>query len=53
MVIGQIVKQCTIFPKATAMIRLVQSGKITAVSAAEALPVYVRDDVTQGGETRG
>ena len=52
-VIGQIVKQCTIFPKATAMIRLVQSGKITAVSAAEALPVYVRDDVTQGGETRG
>ena len=50
---GAIGKQCTVFPKAAAMIRLVQSGRIRAVSAAEALPVYVRNQVTQGGDSRG
>ncbi len=43
-----IVKYSSAFPKASAMIRLVQSGQINPVSAAEALPVYVRDQVTQG-----
>lgn len=49
---SQIIKQSTIFPDANAMIRLVQSGQIKAVSAEDALPVYVRDQVTQG-ESRG
>ncbi|MDP3561103.1 MAG: tRNA (adenosine(37)-N6)-threonylcarbamoyltransferase complex dimerization subunit type 1 TsaB [Legionellaceae bacterium] len=38
--------QRTIFPNAEAMIRLVQTGAIQAVSAAEALPLYVRNQVT-------
>lgn len=42
----------TIYPKADAMIRLALSGKIKAVSAAEALPIYVRNQITQG-EPRG
>ena len=53
---AQIVKKITVYPKAAAMIRLVQSGQITAVSAAEALPVYVRNQVTHGiaqGESGG
>ncbi|KTD32865.1 O-sialoglycoprotein endopeptidase [Legionella nautarum] len=45
-------KMLTIFPKAEAMIRLVLTGKIEAVSAADALPVYVRNQITQG-EPRG
>lgn len=40
------------YPKAEAMIRLVLAGKIKAVSAADALPVYVRNQVIQG-EPRG
>lgn len=47
-----IIKKCSIFPNAKAMIGMVQSGQIKAVSAAEALPVYIRDKVTQG-EARG
>lgn len=50
---AQVVKQCCIFPQALAMIRLVNTGEIKPVSAAEALPVYVRNQVTQGGESRG
>lgn len=45
---AMISKQCTIFPHAKTMIALVESGQIKAVSAAEALPVYVRNQVTQG-----
>ncbi len=37
------VKQRLVYPEARAMIRLVRRGQITAVSAAEALPVYVRE----------
>jgi tRNA threonylcarbamoyladenosine biosynthesis protein TsaB len=48
---ARIVKECTIFPKAASMIRLVQSGLILAVSASEALPVYVRNEVTHGTTT--
>lgn len=45
-------KMLSIYPKAEAMIRLVLTGKIAAVSAADALPVYVRNQITQG-EPRG
>ncbi len=37
------VKQRVVYPEARAMIRLVRRGHITAVSAADALPVYVRE----------
>lgn len=50
---SQIVKQSVVFPNASAMIRLVQSGKIKAVSVLEALPVYVRDNVAQEGASHG
>ena len=46
---ARILKCSTIFPMARVMIRLVQSGQIKPVSAAEALPVYIRNQVTQGG----
>lgn len=36
------------YPTATAMIRMVVAGAVQAVSAAEALPVYVRNNVVQG-----
>ncbi len=39
----QIIKQRTVYPEAAAMIRLVRRGQIQAASAAEALPVYVRE----------
>ena len=45
----QIITQYTVFPHATAMLRLVGSGQINAVSADMALPVYVRNQVTHGG----
>ena len=49
---AMIQKQCMlqreVFPDARAMIRLVVAGKIVPVSASEALPVYVRNQVVQG-----
>lgn len=51
-----IIKRSTIYPNAGAMIRLVEGGEIKAVSAAEALPAYVRNNVTHGaarGDTNG
>ena len=53
---AQITTQCTIAPNATAMIRLVQGNHIKPVSAQEAMPVYVRNQVTHGapkGEAHG
>ena len=50
---AQISQQSIVFPTAQSMIRLVQSGQIASVSAEAALPVYVRNQVTQGGESRG
>ncbi|KTD21939.1 tRNA (adenosine(37)-N6)-threonylcarbamoyltransferase complex dimerization subunit type 1 TsaB [Legionella londiniensis] len=47
-----LIRQMAVFPHARSMIHLVQSGCCQPVSAAEALPVYVRNQVTQG-ETRG
>lgn len=42
------IKQCVVYPDARAMIRLVRAGRIPPVSAGEALPVYVRNQVVQG-----
>ncbi len=39
----KLVKQRIVFPHARAMIRLVRSGLIAPVTAADALPVYVRE----------
>lgn len=49
---ARITSYFTVYPKAQAMIRLALTGKIKAVSAAEALPVYIRNQITQG-EPRG
>lgn len=46
---AQIIKQQVVFPHARSMIRVAQSGQIQTVSAQEALPVYVRNQVVQGG----
>lgn len=40
------IKQISVYPRADAMINLVLTGKIKAVSAAEALPVYIRNKIT-------
>jgi len=50
---SKIVKQCSVFPKASAMIRIVQDGQMEMVNALEALPVYVRNQVTQGEKSSG
>ena len=50
---SRIVKQCRVFPTARAMIRIVQNGQINSITAEEALPVYVRNQVTQGGASSG
>ena len=44
----QCIKQQVVFPDARAMMRLVRAGRISPVSAGEALPVYVRNKVVQG-----
>lgn len=49
---AKIKSHLTIYPKAQAMIRLALTGAIKPVSAAEALPVYIRNQITQG-EPRG
>ncbi|GGI85583.1 tRNA (adenosine(37)-N6)-threonylcarbamoyltransferase complex dimerization subunit type 1 TsaB [Legionella impletisoli] len=51
-VCGSIQDKCLIYPNAIAMVNLVQSGLVKAVSAEEALPVYIRNQVTHG-EPRG
>jgi tRNA threonylcarbamoyladenosine biosynthesis protein TsaB len=47
---SQIIQRQVVFPTAEAMIGLVQAGKIRAIGAAEALPVYVRNQVTHGAK---
>lgn len=47
-----IVEQLVIFPEASAMIELANTGVISKVSASDAQPVYIRNKVTQG-ESRG
>ncbi|PJD93332.1 MAG: tRNA (adenosine(37)-N6)-threonylcarbamoyltransferase complex dimerization subunit type 1 TsaB [Legionella sp.] len=48
-----ITSQYSIAPNAHALIELVQTGEISATSAAKALPLYVRDQVAHIGEKRG
>ncbi|WP_081964912.1 tRNA (adenosine(37)-N6)-threonylcarbamoyltransferase complex dimerization subunit type 1 TsaB [Legionella norrlandica] len=45
---SQISEVLNVFPTASAMIRLAQKANIKPVSIAEAQPVYVRNQVTQG-----
>lgn len=45
----QCIKQLVVFPDARAIIRLVQEGQCTPISAGDALPIYVRNQVVQGG----
>ncbi|TAL62242.1 MAG: tRNA (adenosine(37)-N6)-threonylcarbamoyltransferase complex dimerization subunit type 1 TsaB [Legionella sp.] len=45
---SQVTQQLTLYPQAATMIRLVQEGLIKPVTVAEAQPVYVRNQVTQG-----
>lgn len=46
-------KQRETYPRATAMIRIVQANKIQACDAATALPTYIRNQVTQGERSNG
>ncbi len=48
----QVVNKLTIYPHAAAMIQLAQKAQIQPVSVAQAQPVYVRNQVTQG-DSRG
>jgi len=49
---ARIVAQHALYPNAAAMLRLVINGEVKPVSAENAMPVYIRDKVTQG-EKRG
>lgn len=44
----RIIAQYPLIPNAQSMIKLVQSGQFEPVSAAQAEPVYIRNQVTQG-----
>lgn len=50
---SQFVEQYTMVPKAETLIRIVQSEQRKPMSAEDALPFYVRNQVTHSGETRG
>lgn len=50
---ANIMSECVIYPRATAMIRLVQEKKVQACDVASALPVYIRNQVTQGERSHG
>jgi len=45
---SRIVHNAEIYPTGRAMLRIAECGKLTAVSAAAALPIYVRNQVVQG-----
>lgn len=45
---SRIIHNAEIYPSGKAMLRIAGQGRLTAVSAAEALPVYVRNQVIQG-----
>jgi tRNA threonylcarbamoyladenosine biosynthesis protein TsaB len=44
---------CVIYPSPAAMIELVQAAKVRAVPCEKAVPVYIRDNVTQPKEYHG
>lgn len=45
---ARIQQMVTLYPGARAMLRLVASGSVAACSAADALPVYIRNQIVQG-----
>lgn len=47
---SRIVHNAEIYPNGKAMLRLAECGKLAAVSAADALPIYVRNQVVQGAK---
>ncbi|KTD07065.1 tRNA (adenosine(37)-N6)-threonylcarbamoyltransferase complex dimerization subunit type 1 TsaB [Legionella jamestowniensis] len=49
---SRVIKHMEIYPHAQTMIHLVLNDTIQAITAAEAVPVYVRNQITQG-DTRG
>ena len=49
---GQVTSQLNLYPNAASMLRLVSLAGIQPVSVAQAQPIYVRNQVTQG-ESRG
>lgn len=49
----QFIEHYEMYPKAETLIRIVQSEQRKPTSAEDALPFYVRDQVTHSGETRG
>ncbi|WP_028387747.1 tRNA (adenosine(37)-N6)-threonylcarbamoyltransferase complex dimerization subunit type 1 TsaB [Legionella fairfieldensis] len=49
---SRMINHFTIYPRAQAMLRLVLANKIKPVSAIDASPVYIRNQITQG-EPRG
>lgn len=49
---SRVIKLMEIYPHAQTMIHLVLNDTIQAITAAEAVPVYVRNQITQG-DTRG
>lgn len=44
----QCILQCEVYPDARAMNRIVAAGRVTPMTAGDVLPVYVRNQVTQG-----
>ncbi|CEK10003.1 tRNA (adenosine(37)-N6)-threonylcarbamoyltransferase complex dimerization subunit type 1 TsaB [Legionella hackeliae] len=49
---SRVIQQVVVYPHAQTMLRLALNGTIKAITAAEAVPVYVRNQITQG-DTRG
>ncbi len=49
---AQISRHFTVYPDARAMIKRVQNGTIEAQTAAEALPIYLRNQIAQGDSYR-
>lgn len=47
-ILARISNQIEVYPSASAMLRLVLSGKVSAITAADALPVYLRNQVVHG-----
>jgi len=48
-----IVEKITVYPEASALIQLVEAGGISAVSAMQAAPLYIRNSVVQGEKNQG
>lgn len=46
----KLTKKMVVFPDAMTMISMVESGRIESVAAIDAMPVYIRNQVTHGGQ---